>query len=474
MVKGTVTRYNEFRGYGFIEGEDSKNYFVHWSFLEGEGYKFLRPGEKVEFDSVTTYDGLQAHNVRYPPHAHEEKTKLKPNPFTPQEPSTDPFKFAGRGEIIKNAIDALFNHKNIIVTGERGIGKSSVAYQLIYMAQGSTTLLDRFNIDTGEFKFSYLTSDYRCVPGNTLADVVTSLEASILSNLNMREKAVKKTTEWGVDLKLFKAGKKIETERIEIPEIAHHFVDFISQISQDGGSLNGIAFLIDEIDVLPPEEIKLASFFKSVIEALSFRTLNNVSFITAGVTGIVTNLITQHHSFSRLFENIELREMNKDELGGIISNAVYKSGVQVRNTVKNKIIELADEFPAPVQLLGYHTFRYDTNLLLGDYDLKRALDFIIRELKRQEFSGLYEQAKGELARKIVREMASGDQNRIKVIEMSKKLKIDIKRTRAVMGDLAKKGILIKVSHDVYKLHDPLFKIYLRWVLDLPPTKKPSN
>jgi MoxR-like ATPase len=58
------------------------------------------------------------------------KTRLKPNPFTPQEPVTDPNKFAGRGEAIRNAVDALFNNKNIIVTGERGIGKSSVAYQL--------------------------------------------------------------------------------------------------------------------------------------------------------------------------------------------------------------------------------------------------------------------------------------------------------------------------------------------------------
>lgn len=134
MAIGTVTRYNEFRGWGFITGDDGIEYFVHWTSIEGKGYKLLRPGQRVEFEPVETRLSPQAHNVT--PRRIEKKriAKLKDIPFTPQEPVVDPSKFAGRGEPIMNAVDALFNNKNIIVTGERGIGKSSVAYQLVYLA----------------------------------------------------------------------------------------------------------------------------------------------------------------------------------------------------------------------------------------------------------------------------------------------------------------------------------------------------
>ena len=345
MAIGTVKRYNEFRGWGFITGEDGEDYFVHWSFIEGTGYKSLQYRERVEFEPVVTYQGLQAHNVRYPQKKKVRRMRLKPNPFTPQEPVIDPNKFAGRGEPLRNAVDALFNNKNIIVTGERGIGKSSVAYQLIYMAQGDTALIDRLNIETDGFQFSFVTGDHRCVPGNTLSDIVSSLGTSLLNTLNIKDKEIKKTTEWQVDLKLVKVGQKKEMEQIEVSELANKFVDLVAQILQKAATdFNGIAFLIDEIDCLPPE-IQLAPFFKSIVEALRFKRYQNVSFITAGVTGTGTKLITQHPSFSRLFENIELRRMAKDELDDIIVNALHGSGVGVRDEVKKRIITLADRFP---------------------------------------------------------------------------------------------------------------------------------
>ena len=159
MVKGHVKFYNMFRGWGFIIGDDGNDYFVHWSFIEGTGDKFLWMGERVEFKPLKTYQGLQATNVTILQEKKNRRIRLKPNPFTPQEPVTDPNKFAGRGEAIRNAVDALFNNKNIIVTGERGIGKSSVAYQLIYMAQGDMALIDKLEIDTDGFQFSFVTGE---------------------------------------------------------------------------------------------------------------------------------------------------------------------------------------------------------------------------------------------------------------------------------------------------------------------------
>lgn len=165
MANGQVIRFNEFRGWGFIRGEDGLDYFVHWSFIEGSGYKSLLTNEKVEFEPVKTYAGLQAHNVTYFRPCERSKITLKPNPFTPQEPVIDPNKFAGRGEAIKNAVDALFNHKNIIITGERGIGKSSLAFQLAYLCEGEKTLFEKLEIETNDFEFNYIIGVIDVYPG---------------------------------------------------------------------------------------------------------------------------------------------------------------------------------------------------------------------------------------------------------------------------------------------------------------------
>jgi hypothetical protein len=79
-------------------------------------------------------------------------------------------------------------------------------------------------------------------------------------------------------------------------------VDSVEKIwERTEGKYNGLCFLIDEIDCLP-EDTNLASFLKATIESLNFRNYHNVSFILAGVTGVITDLLTQQKSFSRLFE----------------------------------------------------------------------------------------------------------------------------------------------------------------------------
>jgi cold shock protein len=60
-MKGTVKWFNEGKGYGFVEGEDEKEYFVHISAL-GEGVS-LREGDSVNFEPSKTDRGLQATNV---------------------------------------------------------------------------------------------------------------------------------------------------------------------------------------------------------------------------------------------------------------------------------------------------------------------------------------------------------------------------------------------------------------------------
>jgi len=63
MVKGTVKWFNSEKGFGFITKEDGNDVFVHFTAIQGDGFKTLEEGQKVKFDVVQGNRGEQAANV---------------------------------------------------------------------------------------------------------------------------------------------------------------------------------------------------------------------------------------------------------------------------------------------------------------------------------------------------------------------------------------------------------------------------
>ena len=63
MTVGTVKWFNEGKGYGFIESEDGEDCFVHFSEIQGEGFKTLYEGQNVEFEKSMGQKGPQASKV---------------------------------------------------------------------------------------------------------------------------------------------------------------------------------------------------------------------------------------------------------------------------------------------------------------------------------------------------------------------------------------------------------------------------
>ena len=64
MAEGTVKWFNDAKGFGFIEQDNGPDVFVHFSEVQGDGFKSLAEGDRVSFDVTNGQKGPQSSNVR--------------------------------------------------------------------------------------------------------------------------------------------------------------------------------------------------------------------------------------------------------------------------------------------------------------------------------------------------------------------------------------------------------------------------
>lgn len=64
MSEGKVKWFNESKGFGFIEADEGKDVFVHFSAIQGSGFKTLQEGQRVSFDIEKGQKGPAAANVK--------------------------------------------------------------------------------------------------------------------------------------------------------------------------------------------------------------------------------------------------------------------------------------------------------------------------------------------------------------------------------------------------------------------------
>ena len=63
MARGKVKWFNDTKGFGFIQQESGEDVFVHYTAIQGDGFKSLKEGQEVEFEVTSGPKGPQASNV---------------------------------------------------------------------------------------------------------------------------------------------------------------------------------------------------------------------------------------------------------------------------------------------------------------------------------------------------------------------------------------------------------------------------
>ncbi|WP_332810667.1 AAA family ATPase, partial [Sphingomonas sp.] len=180
------------------------------------------------------------------------------NVFTPALAIGDPARFAGRQEQLDHVASALFSEgTQIVIFGNRGVGKSSLARQLEGLAKGDISVIDRLGLKPSAIP-DYLVVSIEC--DDTIEDV-RALVVRLLTDdtalapwipFKVEKKTSSSDASAGLNVKVITLGGKVsdtdtlEREAIET-DVFSAFGNALNHILTSG-VVKGVLFIIDEVD----------------------------------------------------------------------------------------------------------------------------------------------------------------------------------------------------------------------------------
>jgi hypothetical protein len=386
---------------------------------------------------------------------------MRVNPFTPGKRLTRPELFAGRSDQLEDGVKLLARaaHGNVrhgLITGDRGIGKSSLASQLTAIAGGdeaASHLVDR--VLRGS-RFNFLVAEHLAQDGEGVGDVV----AGLLSSLERTRKKRKLPISWTIeiDLKLIK-GKLGPQEDVRREAV----VDFVNEVENAWNAskenVDGIIFMIDEVDRIA-EDSGIATFFKVATEIMTARGLENVMLLPVGMVGVQELLKEGHASVGRIFDVIHVPLLSNSEAITILDRALEDTQVDIVTSVSQEIARLSGGFPHPVQLLGSECFEVDEDDVIDEIDLSAATHRIVTEKWKEEFDANYVAAGSGKNREIIKVMGDYPHPDVPVAYVCERLGVEQPEISSNIGLLMKRRVIVRPDRGVYRFRDPLFRQYV--------------
>lgn len=319
-------------------------------------------------------------------------TRLKRSPFKVDSIESDPNAFGLRYKETIACAEALYNNRSILISGPRGIGKSSMGGQLQRVLKGDNTLLKRCGVETRFPRTICLY--YACDPHNTLEqlalDVLYALEQECLFLPGVKDVEIKSSLEVNLGVVKAKLEAKVGSAKRSPATIATQLVDGLRSVVvllRNLGQPSGINVMLDELDQLSTQ-INFGHFMKIVHEALNNKELKEVSFILAGQQGIYTRLIAEDASFERIVRHIPLSTLDGDASDHVLEYASSQaaSPFQIDARAKALILALASGYPYVLHLLGDAAFMEMTDTRrMTHVDVLSGIEAVLTSDKREKY-----------------------------------------------------------------------------------------
>ena len=386
------------------------------------------------------------------------------DPFTPNRPIDDPERFFGRADPVAELVDALFqiknsNPKHSIVTGDRGVGKSSLLGQIQLTATGDNRLSDRLLIDRGCDQFDFICVWHDCDSTQSAFDMANAILRKFESSFSKFTKGL--TVE--LDLAGFAKLGANQQSAANLAELIEEFCGRLDRVCTSAlkAGKDGVLIFVDEIDRLSVDSM-VASFMKLATERLARDRVKNLSFMAAGITGAVQKLEDEHGSILRTFRDVPLTTFKADEVEDILLDGFQKVERKVvMSNLGAKAWEVTVGLPEPIHLLGSEMLSVDEDSELNEDDFSAAIEKIVTDVRRNKLASLLRSAGGGKYQKIVEAIAAYDKKIVPLQEIANHLGHEQNTFATNMATLLDRGILLKPQIGYYTFSDPMLKEYIK-------------
>lgn len=402
----------------------------------------------------------------------------KINPFKPNSPVPTAM-FAGRINEINSFEHGLHQTKNgspshFLVTGERGIGKSSLLMLYKPLADGT--------IATEYGKMNFVTINTAVSPRTNLLTFIKVIERSLKRELGKIESVrsfLNDTWSFVQRIKLMDSGieKSAATEDpdLVIDDFAFSLAETCNRITnpeKGEQAKDGIVFFIDEADAASAD-LHLGYFIKIVTEMLQQHGCYSVMFIVAGLPEVIGKLSESHESSLRIFHHLKIKELSKEDRHYVIEqgmdegNRINTEKTTIAEEAKSRISVLSEGYPHFIQQFAYSAFDINDDGEISEHDVLAgafleggALDSIGRRYYASQY---HEQIKSDEYREVLAIMAESMSSWVKKSEIREKFTGADQTLTDALKALTTRKIILKNPSKIgeYRLQQRGFALWIK-------------
>lgn len=344
---------------------------------------------------------------------------MKYNPFKPNT-MVHPNMFAGRGAELF-ALERMLiqtklgNAQHFLISGERGIGKSSLLLVIRMMACGKLSCSDQ--------TLQFASVNVELEPANSYPDIIKVLGNELHKEMATHfvgKEAAKKT--WEFLTRWQAAGVKYtatETRSLEPHELLGDLTESIAKSLEQGlasSAFEAILITIDEADK-PGAKGELGQICKLLTERLTKIGCDKVLIGLAGLPKLNGQLRASHESSPRIFQHLSLKPLEISERRDVISRGIETGNSQnevstsITTEAADIISTLSEGYPHFIQQFAYCAFEADTDNQIDASDVYRGAqqeNGAFHQLGEKYFHELYwEQVGSDEYRTVLNAMADG-------------------------------------------------------------------
>lgn len=384
------------------------------------------------------------------------------NPFNPTAP-IEPHYFAGRRSELQIVLSALHqtssgSQQNVLITGERGIGKSSLALWGRFVA-ASPNVITKTNY---QFASAYYTLDDKQTIADICQGVIDKLNAQLPKGLS--DKFIERIRKLDLSVKVnLGIGVEIGGKRAKDPDAISIRADFVKYLEETWREISplgyqGILLIVDELNKIDPKE-NLGAFFKKISEDLISDGFRNIMFFAVGLPWVEDKIFEDDSSATRIFSHVILGPMDEAESGEIIDKALDGTGVSLEQRAKETIISWAGGYPYFLQRMCFDCFEENTDNLIDNGDMIVGVTKSLDQFDRAFFGRVLRDFEGKNYQKIIETLSESNSNDgITATEIERDCKV--RNVAQYLPRLQKDGIITSPKKGRHKLASPAFALYV--------------